>query len=195
MFRNDVTAYVTGNGSYAFDVSAANELRGASVLVIYEDPSLPALYHLQVHDGDHGGVLADGSECPWPNPTNFTGFTVNASGTPAEVEVAYLIGNGGQNFDEDYLFNDTVIATPNPADSGHEWDRYDVASFFVGGETTASATICEQGDALDWQAAVLRVRTSRVALIPTMGEWGLITLGAIFLLVGGAHLVRRRVAT
>lgn len=159
-YRSDVTALVAGNGSYSWSLPGG---RGGALLVIYDDPSAAADYDIEFHDGVHCGGSTDGAQGSWPNPTLFTGFVVDGQ-APREVDVAFLVENGDLGFSDAYAFAAGLLPLStlalNQATMQYEWDRLDVSSRFSGGETQAQAQMSEGSDAICWQAAVLRVRTS-----------------------------------
>ena len=161
-FRNDVTSIVTGNGSYSYSRTAFGLSRGAALVVLYEDATLIADWQIELHDGCHSGGTADGANGSWVNPVTYTGFTVDAT-APREVETALLIQGGNSPQGERYLFARqadplTILAGDNPATLSMEWDRFDVSSWFLGGETQARGNCSEIADAIEWMAGVLRVR-------------------------------------
>ena len=159
-YRSDVTSFLSGAGAHTWTLAAGG--KGGALLIIYEDPALVSEYDIEVHDGAHGGLSFDGIEKPWPNPTAFTGFVVDGSVAP-EVEVATLTVAGSPDVGERFLF---AASDPesleeigaNVAMSGFEWDRFDVSSFYLGGETTGFLNAFEVTDNILLEAAVLRVR-------------------------------------
>jgi hypothetical protein len=162
-FRNDVTAWVVGDGSYSYSVTSPSNpittLNGVALIVIYEDSSSILLDHQIVfHDGVHAGnPTVEPTTCPWPNPVTFAGLATSAATT--EAQVAYLANNGTTFDTEEYLFNGVTIATPDPSNERFEWDRFDVTPHIAPGATSATANLCELTGSVAWNAAVLRVRT------------------------------------
>ncbi|MGC8229979.1 DUF3344 domain-containing protein [Pseudobacillus badius] len=151
-FRADVTGIaVEGNNIVEITPGGGETLlEGASLVVVYSNPSLPAKTII-INDGGVAVVFE-------PVSTTFDGFF--ASNAPVEARTTYIVGDG-QPAPDQAFFNGTEVAGPDAfiGADGRLWDTLtiDVSTLVSPSETTATAEIRSQGDCLGWIAQVFSV--------------------------------------
>jgi hypothetical protein len=168
-YRADVTAQVTGNGTYSLTgvASGGNILaQGASLVVVYKEASLP-LRDVVIYNGND--VLSvPGSTLP----TNMSGF--DALGGAGSAKTTYIIGDGqpGGGFEEAVRFNGVGggLSFPNSmiGSDGTHWDTntHDVSASLPAGSVAARLALAQPaagGDCLQWSAQVISVRSPTLA--------------------------------
>jgi hypothetical protein len=159
-YRADVTALVTGDGTYTLEDVAPNDGNGASLVAIFDDGN----------DSNNRDIVTfKGNDANFANPFDPLGWFFGAnnieySGGSAFVEFHV---SDGQNFgpfdDSPLLLNGVVLAdggtfqgasTPfNPATTvtnGSLWDivRFDITGFLVPGNNNLLFTLGATNDAL-----------------------------------------------
>jgi hypothetical protein len=167
-YRADVTAEVTGDGTYALTgVATGGDIfaQGATLVVVYTHASLP-LRDVQIYNGNN--VL---EFTGIPLLSSFSGF--DALGGAGNAKTTYVVGDGqpvpgGGGFEEGVRFatisgglgftNDFAGA------DGTHWDTrtHDVSSAMPAGTVAARAAmrpISVAFDCLQWSAQFLSVRT------------------------------------
>lgn len=138
VYRADVTAYVSGNGSYQISglpadlLGSGNDSQGASLVVVYSGLHyLGYLYRtVVIHDG---AVTLDLNVHTYTD--QISAFSLENS--PSEARVTYLIGDGQSIWDNgDVLFNGTSIASN--VFTGVDGDHWGTLAFDVTSEVSGS---------------------------------------------------------
>lgn len=160
-FRADVTALVSGNGTYTIsNVLRASPLfaQGASLVVIYKNGAV-AEHTIVINDGN--GVIDENTS---NLSTTIGGFAAIDSSAALSAKTTFVVGDG-------QIFTDTItftggngIFTANNTLDGNDgelWDTdtYNVSSFVAPGDISASATMSRGTDCLNWVAQVFSVTT------------------------------------
>jgi hypothetical protein len=157
-YRADVTALFTGVGSYTWTTTSGGTNRGAFLAGFGFNPGDPDIWEVQVRDGAHGGVTADGVEANWPNPVVFDNF-LGVVAWPADAELTWVVAGGDAGLHEEYLANSVSIAGDDPATHGLDWSSIP-AENLVSSSTTSITTNCsELSDAIQWMVGIFRHRS------------------------------------
>lgn len=200
-YRADVTALVSGNGTYALGNMTKDgvEVNGASLIVFYDDGNAA---------NNRDVVLFNGNDANWPNPYDADGWNATLSGinySSGEVSLHMHVSDG-QNFSSDddgtLLLNGDVLATggifqgdttPRGAGgvaNGALWDirSFDVTSFLTPGINAMNFRMSEVNDALSLVAVAIDLPSGAAPPIPEPGTYGLMITG----LAGLGWATRRR---
>lgn len=171
-YRADVTALVTGNGSYTLkDFRKGNaEINGASLIVFFNDSDATT---------NRDFVLFDGNDSNINNPFDANGWNVTLPGityTSGQASISLHVSDGqaSSNFADDALIlNGNVLAprgqvfsgdsVPNgpsaSSTSGGLWDikSYDITSALSPGNNTLRLTTGQNSDCLSLIVAVINL--------------------------------------
>ncbi|HXC06751.1 MAG TPA: SprB repeat-containing protein, partial [Bacteroidia bacterium] len=142
-YRADVTAAISGNGTYLISgmpvapVTGPNDVDGASLIIIYTDPSASYTGTIAIADGAHvstGNTLND----------NLTGFTACAASTTGSV---FLIMADLQQLNATSInFNSPTPNYTYPAASNSWWDLVTTTATVTSGLTSYSLQTSNGGD-------------------------------------------------
>ena len=212
-----MTAFVPGNGSYSlanFTKAGGIDVNGASLLVFYNDGNATNNRDIAVFLGNDSNINNAFDPAGWASTLSGINYT---SGT-ATLRVIVADGQGGAGFDDNGLaLNGTTIVPPGfnwdgttvpngtggPANGGL-WDHtsYDVtASLTPGPNTLALTSVGTGGDCLSLVSTIFDLPAGSVTPppppptgpvdVPTLSEWGTITLAALTGLLALIGLRRR----
>ncbi|WP_253717463.1 PEPxxWA-CTERM sorting domain-containing protein [Sphingomonas sp. AP4-R1] len=209
-YRADVTALVTGNGSYYLDGfingfgGATANINGASLIVFYQDGDAT---------NNRDVVLFDGNDSNFDNSYDANGWNATLAGidyTSGSASMTLSISDGQSVFtDGELMLNGTTIANGNwargdsvqPGDgigrNGYLWDiqTYDVTGFLVPGSNTLDLKLAPVSDALSLIVAQFSLPVGAAppapSPVPEPASWAMFIGG--FGLIGGA-MRRRRVS-
>ena len=186
-YRADVSSMVSGNGTYTIaglpnSGPGVDDSQGASLVVVYSDPTAPARAIL-INDGivtldSNGDVYTD----------TLTGFVPDSPLTGAHV--TYLMGDG-QNFGSPMTFNSQTVTMSFPGADGPLWDTLDFDVTATNPTDPVDSTLTITGDCLAWAATVFAVTTDS-APVPATPTWALVAIlvvlgaGALYL-IGNRH--------
>lgn len=166
----DVTSIVQarGTGLQSFSIADGNlgsnlfRLNGATLLVIYTDPTNTATCRLLLFDGLDFAYGAD----PTPGPTRVAvpvTFSHGAEAAARQGQLLIVSGDGQPDRPDriDISNNPSLVNTLNGS-QGHSWDSDTIAVTIPGGtgSTTAqlvSEPVNQNPDSLLWEVAALRV--------------------------------------
>ncbi len=146
------------NGTHAVQLPDDNSTLalGASLVVIYRDPSLP-LAAIVINDGDH--TMDNRSQSM---TTTIRGFYQASQASPA-ARLTHIVGSGQANKGERVLVNGQVIASnPFASSLGRGWDAptFDLSGLDLAGASQLSTTVDQVGvngaDCLTWSAVIFR---------------------------------------
>lgn len=173
-YAADVTAEVSGNGSYSLSNfasgatdgsdpfvsgSPAPEAEGATLVVIYANPTSPTTT-IQLY----GGASEVGT-----GAINQTFDDFGTVGSPPSVKTTFIVADGQSAADGGATFNTTALANSEFQGSdplavgsysqGNLWDTetFDVSSLVNAGDTSATAQISSSDDCLVWVGQVLAI--------------------------------------
>ena len=158
MYRADVTALITGNGPHVFthffsETDLVKDGQGASILVVYKDPSDSRHNFIAIRDGGVGYI--GGSTVT----QTIDGFTLGAGFDAATV---INVVADGQAFPEDMTIDGTAFGNGNPfgGAQGDFWDNRvdDVAATLAGGATSVATTVSSTNDCLAWEVNALWIQ-------------------------------------
>lgn len=211
-YRADVTAFVTGNGTYHinnfvglpnFEAATTN---GASLIVFYQDGDAT---------NNRDVVLFDGNDSNLDNIYDANGWNATLAGidyTSGSASMTLSISDGQNIYaDGDLTLNDTVIASGSWAQgdtvqqgygflrNGRLWDvkTYDVTSFLAPGSNTLDLKLAPVSDALSLIVAQFSLPVGSAppppsaSPVPEPATWAMFIGG--FGMIGGA-MRRRRVS-
>lgn len=184
-FRNDVTALISGNGNYIinnFPVSSSfplsTDTNGASLFIVFSDPTANYVGNLHISDGHEVATMNMDiltqitAYQVGPSVINSTGFLIFADD---QNFVPNLVNINGVNIP--FTDNDAFVFAEGPIN-------------LTSGQTT-SQHILDRGsdDCISLSMTGLYFQESDVSIclpdaIPTMGEWSLIILCMLLLIVG-----------
>lgn len=204
-YRADVTALVSGNGSYALgDMTKPGvEINGASLIVFYDDGNAA---------NNRDVVLFNGNDANWPNPYDADGWNTTLSGINYSGGAVglHMHVSDGQNFSDDddgtLLLNGDVLATGGifQGDStprgtggvanGALWDirSFDVTSFLSPGSNAMNFSMSTVNDALSLVAVAIDLPSGAAPPIPEPGTYALMLAGLAGLAGLGWATRRRR---
>ena len=164
-FRADVTALVSGNGSYNLTgvASGGNILaQGASLVVFYEKLGAPL----------KNVILLDGNVVlPFQTISATSAFSGFLPANPASAKTTFVVGDG-QPFSETAAFTGSagtnIFNNPFGGGDGPLWDTdtFDVSAQVGSSSGSSSAGISIGGDCLMWVAQVFSITTNPSENIP-----------------------------
>ena len=177
---------VDNTGNYC---STATVLGGWTLIVFYEDPSLPAV-NINLYQGFDGlsnsgtsftldsfyaiaGSGAKASFLSWEGDPNLDGSS-SGSSNPEELSITnqsgttyVLTGDGGQSGNNAYnstIYDNTVVPIHNTTTSyGVDLDTYDIASYISPADTQVTANVDVGQDFVISAAVVLKVPSNLIA--------------------------------
>lgn len=164
-YRADVTALFTGEGSYTWSTQSGGTNRGACLALFGFNPGDTEMWEIQVRDGAHGGVTADGVEADWPNPVVFDAFLARPA-WPPDADVTWVIAGGDPGLQEELLINSTSIAGTDPATQGLEVLEYSISDFIGPSTGSIQANCRELTDAIVWMIGISRVKVCQQCPTP-----------------------------
>ncbi len=185
-FKN-VTANVTGNGSYSFNnltvsngapwCASSAVLSGWALFVIYSNPS----EDFRVINTFDGFQQFRGSSISL-TPSNFTIPSSPINGKMAVVSWEGDVGNSASlgGFDEEIRFNGSILTNAaNPSDNqfnstintysaandkyGVDIDTYDISSYISAGQTSATTIYSSGGDLVFLSAEIISVTNTPIS--------------------------------
>src|SRR3972149_2274932 len=156
-YRVDVTASISGNGTYTISgfptnpPTAQKDTDGATLFIIYSDPTAAYEGHMVIHDGCLIGIGGN-------QTSTLTGINACANSTYARAfcmtgdwQLAGITGN----------WNGTPVAIP------WNWWNYDeVATTVTAGQATAAYSHAGGGDCYNWTVMGLYYRTTTCTTCP-----------------------------
>ncbi len=177
---------IDNTGSYC---STATVLGGWTLIIFYEDVSLPAV-NINLYQGFDGlsnagasftldsfyaiaGSGAKASFLSWEGDPNLDGSS-NGSTNPEELSITnqagntyVLTGDGGQSGNNAYnstIYDNTVVPIHNATNSyGVDLDTYDIASYISPADTQVTANVDVGQDFVISAAVVLKVPSNLIA--------------------------------
>lgn len=156
-YRADVTSAITGNGNYLISnipTGTGNDADGATLVIIYRDPTATWEGTLVIHDGTV--VINGGTTTQTINNFNVCGPTQNASGFMC---VADLQGLGAQM---------SINSGPNFGVVEDWWNYMQQPTTVSVGQTTASYTVNSSSDCFNFCVMGLYYQTTTcVTCVPT----------------------------
>jgi hypothetical protein len=164
-YRADVTALFTGEGSYTWSTQSGGTNRGACLALFGYNPGDTEMWEVQVRDGAHGGVTADGVEANWPNPVVFEEFLARPA-WPPDAEMTWVIAGGESGLQEELLINSTSIAGSDPATQPIDVLSHSISDFVRTSTGSVQASCSEMTDAIVWMVGVLRVKVCEQCPLP-----------------------------
>lgn len=181
--RHDVTASVTGNGGYAYNITGFSNCYGAALVVVYQYSSLP-LSRVVINDGAEDLQNATSS-------TSFGGFASPGAGRLIVFTQADDTGYAPDDQDEALAFNGTTILGPGAVYSQNVGPY---ASLITRSVTVAAGTntaaVTTGADQFGLHLAVL-IALQEAPVIPLLSRWGIGALTALLVVAGAALLLRR----
>lgn len=177
---------IDNTGNYC---STATVLGGWTLIVFYEDPTLPAV-NINLYQGFDGlsnsgtsftldsfyaiaGSGAKASFLSWEGDPNLDGSS-SGSSNPEELSITnqsgttyVLTGDGGQSGNNAYnstIYDNTVVPIHNTTTSyGVDLDTYDIASYISPADTQVTANVDVGQDFVISAAVVLKVPSNLIA--------------------------------
>ncbi len=158
-YRADITALITGNGNYMVSgiptsiTTPGNDMDGASILIIYADPTQNFTGHIVIADGCQVGV--GGTQT-----NTITGFNACAASTMAN---AFMFITDLQNINPtDVAFNAPANNFVYPAASNDWYDHMVMAAAPAvnAGQTTCRYSVTNNGDCYNIMVEGLYYRTN-----------------------------------
>jgi len=148
VWRTDVSSNISGNGVYSFNITGftngGNEIDGATLMIIYRDPSVGYQGTLVIYDG----CWTCGSNNSYFNNTflasqTMTGFTACGPSTYAN---AFLVGSDFQSNVNGGVHTDSLNGTVN-TNFLNIFYNFDVANGTVAnGQSSATCSVYDPGD-------------------------------------------------
>ncbi|MFN8712369.1 MAG: PKD domain-containing protein [Bacteroidota bacterium] len=167
-YRANVTAAITGNGNYILSgiltnpPTPGNDMDGATLMIIYSDPTAAFTGTMIIHDG---AVVVNGGS----TTRALTGMNVCQNVTAANATAFCMIGDiqmAGQNL--------TMNGTPSPF-TWNWWNYVQVNTTLTTGQTTANYTLTSGGDCFNlcvigmyFRTTCVPCTTSTLAIAPTV---------------------------
>lgn len=185
-FRNDVTSLITGNGAYVIDnfpISAAfpisTDTNGAALIIIYSDPSANYVGNLHMLDG-HEVSTVNSMDIITPVTGYLVGSTVTSS-------TGFMIFAD----DQDFVPNSIFINGVNIPFTDNDAFVYAEGPINLTSGQSNSQHILDRGsdDCISLSMTGVYYQESDISIcvppgIPTLGEWSLIVLCLLLLIVG-----------
>lgn len=162
IWRADVTSLVTGGGTYTIDglpVSTTNpaiDVEGATLLIIYADPTASYTGSIQIDDGCHtvvGGALAH----------TMTGFNVCANSTNAST---FMLVGDMQMTGYAITMNGANVTQPQ----WDWWNEISAATSFTAGQTTCAYTLQSGADCYTLGVAGMYYQSNCNACTPSQNS-------------------------
>jgi len=158
-YRADITSIISGNGNY--NVSgiptnppvAGNDMDGASIIVVYQDPTQTFTGHIVIGDGCLVGIGAQQNN-------NLTGWNACAASTFAN---AFMIVSDLQNVGNASCFMNSAVSNFNYASASQDWWDNIVMNgspAIFAGQSSAGFGIVSGGDCFNIVAEGLYYRTN-----------------------------------
>ncbi|MFO0356069.1 MAG: beta strand repeat-containing protein [Sphingobacteriaceae bacterium] len=157
-YRADITALITGNGNYMVSgiptnpPTAGNDMDGASIVIVYSDPTQLFTGHIVIGDGCQVGIGGQ-------QTSNITGWNACAASTFAS---AFMIVGDLQNVGIANCFMNSAANNFNyPSASQDWWDNIvmNPAPNVFGGQNSTTFGVNSGGDCFNIVAAGLYYRT------------------------------------
>jgi hypothetical protein len=161
MWRADVTSAITGSGTYTisglptnpFASNSSADVEGASLLIIYQDPTASYTGSIQIDDGCYtvtGGVLTH----------TMTGFNACANSTNAS---AFMLVGDMQMPGYSIQMNGGNVAQPQ----WNWWNEISASTSVTSGQSTCNYLLASSGDCFTLGVAGLYYQTSCNACTPS----------------------------
>lgn len=159
VYRADVTGSITGNGTYSIGglpTSISNssyDAEGATLMVIYSDPTASYTGSLQIDDGSHtvqGGSLTH----------QMTGFTACANSTSASAFM--MVGDMQLNG-----YTITMNGGPNVPTTWNWWNYITTNTSVTNGQSSCNYSLTSAGDCYTLAVAGLYYQTACSSCTPT----------------------------
>lgn len=195
-YRSDVTSILNGisnpsTNSYDFadlaidtvtNCSSQGVLGGWSLIILYDDPSLPAAsinlyqgFQRLRNDSDTftldsfyaiAGTGAKATFLSWEGDSTLSGASESLSITNQASTTYVLSGDGGQTGNNAYnstIYDNTIAPIHNDATPyGLDLDTYGISTYISPGDTQVSANVSVANDAVFFNAVLLRVQSNLV---------------------------------
>ncbi|MBP7808060.1 MAG: T9SS type A sorting domain-containing protein [Bacteroidia bacterium] len=163
-YRADVTSIISGNGNYVISgipVGPGNDADGATLFVIYSDPT-------QNYTGSI--VIADGCYVSIGSPVSATISGFNVCSTPSLTTNFMLVGDLQRNNASSIQLNSSAYNFSYPAASQNIWDFIQApGAAAVSGQTSAVYGINTTSDCYSFVAAGMYYRTScNICIAPSL---------------------------
>lgn len=147
-YRADVTAAITGNGNYqlsGFPTGSPNDIDGATMMVIWRDPTATFQGDIIIHDG---AIVRNNAAnlTATHTITNFTACQGNVFNARAFLGVGDIQFNGA-----DFTLN----GMPPVTDPYNWWNYVDVPTTVTPGQTSSLFSITAYGDCYNFALAGL----------------------------------------
>jgi hypothetical protein len=178
-YRLDITSYVrgfkySGPGLYSFDIADADlgnsldRLNGASLLVIYTDPSDPQTYQVQVYDGLDFAFDRVSDPTSEQEVTTPVVIPYAASGVARQADLFVAVGDPEPDRPDSIAVSDNpTIENQLDESSGPEWDADQFLIDVPAGATSTTVQVISgppglgglpgEPDSALWTLAVLRI--------------------------------------
>jgi gliding motility-associated-like protein len=166
-YRANVTSIISGNGNYIISgiltnpPTAGNDMDGATLMIIYSDPTATFTGTMIIHDG---AVVVNGGT----TTRTLTGMNVCQNVSAANATAFCMVGDiqmAGQNL--------TMNGTPAPF-TWNWWNYVQVGTTLTTGQTTANYTLTSGGDCFNlcvigmyYRTTCVPCTTSALAVAPT----------------------------
>lgn len=161
MWRADVTSAITGSGTYTisglptnpFASNSSADVEGASLLIIYQDPTASYTGSIQIDDGCYtvtGGVLTH----------TMTGFNACANSTNAS---AFMLVGDMQMPGYSIQMNGGNVAQPQ----WNWWNEISASTSVTSGQSTCNYLLASSGDCFTLGVAGLYYQTNCNACTPS----------------------------
>jgi len=157
-YRVDVTAAITGNGTYTISGYPTNpptpqkDTDGATLFIIYSDPTANYEGHMVIHDGVVVGIGGNTAQ-------TLTGINACANSTYAR---AFCMTGDWQLNGITGVWNGTPVAIP-----WNWWNFDQVATTVTSGQMTAAYTHAGLNDCYAWTVMGLYYRTTTCTTCPS----------------------------
>jgi gliding motility-associated-like protein len=157
-YRASVTSIISGNGTYNISglltnpPTAGNDMDGATLVVIYSDPSANYRGSMVIHDG---AVVINGGN----TTQNITGINACANSTFAQ---AFMCVGDIQFNPNSWSLNGTAAPL-----SWNWWNYVQVNTAVTNGQTTAPFSVSSSGDCYNLCVIGLYYRTTTCTTCPT----------------------------
>lgn len=154
-YRADVTSLITGNGNYTingFLVGGTNDVDGATLMIIYQDPTANYRGHIVLHDGT---VVINGGA----TTQTVTGINACANSTTARAFGCFA----------DLQFNGATITMNGTAATYafNWWNYVEVNTNITNGQANSNFTINTAGDCYNFAMAGIYYQTTSCITCPS----------------------------
>ncbi|MBK7668017.1 MAG: gliding motility-associated C-terminal domain-containing protein [Sphingobacteriaceae bacterium] len=158
-YRADVTSCITGNGNYVLSGipclgATPNDMDGATLIIIYSDPSQTFTGHMVIGDGCRevsGGTITN----------NITGFNVCGAVNPGSTQNFVIVSDLQRIANTPINLNSATANYTFPSASNNVWDYIQQPGApAVAGQTSATYGFSNASDCYNFVAAGMYYRTA-----------------------------------